>query len=107
MFGGALHLINKHCKLVLEKIKAGPVLVLLMLISQLDAQVFRYGIQAGFDFEPFHTEPFVKASYALNAGREAYGAIFRHNSNPDFESIHARWRYVLGVVYYLESKKSG
>lgn len=55
------------------------------------------------DYMPFHTEPFVKASYALNAGCEAYGAIFRHNSNPDFESIHARWRYVLGVVYYLGS----
>jgi hypothetical protein len=55
------------------------------------------------DYMPFHTEPFVKASYALNAGWEAYGAIFRHNSNPDFESIHARWRYVLGVVYYLGS----
>ncbi|MEQ8705781.1 MAG: hypothetical protein RIC19_17775 [Phaeodactylibacter sp.] len=58
------------------------------------------------DYEPFHTEPFVKASYALTGGWEAYGAIFRHSSNPDFESIHARWRYVVGVVYYLEGQKN-
>jgi hypothetical protein len=58
------------------------------------------------DYMPFHTEPFVKASYAFTNAWEAYGAIFRHNSNPDFESIHARWRYVVGAVYYLDSKKS-
>lgn len=58
------------------------------------------------DYMFFYIELFVKVSYVFMNVWEVYGVIFWYNSNFDFESIYVWWWYVVGVVYYLDSKKS-
>ena len=64
----------KYFILILEKIETGFMVLLLMLVSQLDAQVFRYGVQAGIGFEQFKNV-FMENSvscFQLSCGFSAY-----------------------------------